>query len=195
MDKRPVEANAPTNDPAQAAQKMDMQLAKCRLGVAYIDVIKIQNPLLFGKYNDRPQVEKEVNKLIACFKKEGILAMREDTAIPIMLSSTRLQSGLRLSLNFNEEEVPQLQLKDAHDIVVASGQHRVAALKKYSKNVMDEVASIEKRRRKINEMKNPTEEHVAEYNRLRNELGELQGALILMGRWGVIVYDEGKQSS
>ncbi|KAG1727323.1 hypothetical protein EDB19DRAFT_1914266 [Suillus lakei] len=190
MDKRPVEANAPTNDLAQATHKMDMQLAKCRLGVAYIDIVKIQNPLLFGKYNDRPQLEREVNKLIASFKKEGILAMREDTAIPIMLSSTRLKSGLHLALNFNEEEVPQLQLKDAHDIVVASGQHRVAALKKYSKNVMDEVASIEKRRHKIDEMKNLTEEHVAEYNRLRNELGELQGALILMGKWGVIVYDE-----
>ena len=76
MDKRPVEANAPTNDPAQATQKMDMQLAKCRLGVAYIDIVKIQNPLLFGKYNNRPQVEREVNKLIASFKKEGILAMR-----------------------------------------------------------------------------------------------------------------------
>ncbi|KAG1719063.1 hypothetical protein EDB19DRAFT_1837088, partial [Suillus lakei] len=96
---------------------------------------------------------------------------------------TRLKSGLRLPLNFNEEEVPPLQLKDAHDIVVASGQHRVAVLRKYSKNVMDEVASIEKRCRKINEMKNPTEEHVAEYNRLRSELGEL---------WGVIVYDEGQ---
>ncbi|KAG2031386.1 hypothetical protein BDR03DRAFT_986444 [Suillus americanus] len=191
MDKRPVEANAPTNDPAQATQKMDMQLAKCRLGVAYIDILNIQNPLLFGKYNDRPQVEREVNKLITSFKKEGILAMREDTAIPIMLSSTRLASGLHLALNFNEEEeVPQLQLEDAHGIVVASGQHRVAALKKYSKNVVDEIASIEKRRHKISEMKKPTQEHIAEYNSLRNELAELQGALILMGKWGTVVYDE-----
>ncbi|KAG1720748.1 hypothetical protein EDB19DRAFT_1917761 [Suillus lakei] len=176
IDKRPVEANTPANDPAQATQKMDMQLAKCRLGVAYIDIVKIQNPLLFGKYNNRPQKES--------------LRCEEDTAIPIMLSSTRLKSGLRLALNFNEEEVPQLQLKDAHDIVVASGQHRVTALKKYSKNLMDEVASTKKRRHKIGEMKNPTEEHVAEYNCLRNELGELKGALILMGKWGVIVYDE-----
>ncbi|KAG1769734.1 hypothetical protein EV702DRAFT_1049611 [Suillus placidus] len=191
MDKRPVEANAPTNDPAHSTRKMDTQLAKCRLGVAYIDIAKIQNPLLFGKYNDRPQVEREVNKLIASFKKEGILAMREDTAIPIMLSSTRLKSGFSLAVNFNEPgEVPLLQVDDAHTIVVASGQHRVAALEKYSKNVLDEIVSIEKRRHKISEMKNPTEEHIAEYNSLRNELGELQGALILMGKWGVIVYDE-----
>ncbi|KAG2354423.1 hypothetical protein BDR07DRAFT_1494637 [Suillus spraguei] len=190
MDKRPVEANAPTNDPAQATRKMDAQLAKCRLGVAYIDILKIQNTLLFGKYNDRPEVEKEVNKLFTSFKKEGVLAMREDTAIPIILSNTRLKSGLRLALNFNEEEVPQLQLKDTHAIVVASGQHRVAALKKYSKNVMDEIASIEKRRHKIDEMRNPTGEHITEYNRLRMELGELQGALILMAKWGVIVYSE-----
>jgi hypothetical protein len=195
MDKRLVEANAPTNDPAQATQKMDTQLAKCRLGMAYIDILKIQNSLVFGKYNDRPQVEREVNKLIASFKKEGILAMREDTAIPIMLSRKRLASDLHLALNFDDgDEVPQLQLKDAHAIVVASGQHRVAALKKYSKNVMDAIASLEKRRHKISEMKKPTEEHIVEYNSLRNELAELKGALISMGKWGTIVYDEGKQS-
>ncbi|KAG1803895.1 uncharacterized protein HD556DRAFT_1437631 [Suillus plorans] len=190
MDKRPVEANTPTNDPAHATQKMGMELAKCRLGVAYIDIFKIQNPLLFGKYNDRPQVEREVNKLLASFKKEGLLVMREDTAIPIIVSSTRLKSGLQLALNFNEEEVPPLQLKDAHTIVVASGQHHVAALKKYSKNILDEITAVEKCCHKINEMKNPSGEHIAEYNRLHSELGELRGALILMGKWGVIIYDE-----
>lgn len=65
---------------------MDTKLANCRLSVTYIDVINTQNLLLFGKYNDRLQVK--VNELIGFSKKEGILAMREDTAIPIILSST-----------------------------------------------------------------------------------------------------------
>jgi hypothetical protein len=196
MVRSPVKVIIPTNNPALATQMMDMQLAKCRLGVAYIDILKIQSSLMFGRYNDRPQVEREVSKLLASFKKEGILAMREDTAIPIIVSSTRLKSGFQLAPNFNEEEeVPQLQLKDPRTIVVASGQHRVAALKKYSKNVKDEIASIEKRRHKISEMKKPTEEHIAEYNCLHSKLGELQGVLVLMGKWGIIVYNEGKQSS
>jgi hypothetical protein len=60
-----------------------------------------------------------------------------------MLSRKCLASDLHLALNFdNSDKVPQLQLKDAHAIMVASGQHQVAALKKYSKNIMDMIASL-----------------------------------------------------
>ncbi|KAG2108215.1 uncharacterized protein F5147DRAFT_652937 [Suillus discolor] len=138
------------NDPAQATQKM-VQLAKCRLGVAYINILKIQKSLVFGKYNNHPQVKREVNKLITFFKKEGILVMQEDTAIPMMLSRTCL---------------------------------------KYSKNIMHGIVSLEKYYHKISEMKKLTKEHVTEYNSLCNELAGLQGALILMGKWGIIIYDK-----
>ncbi|KAG1786057.1 uncharacterized protein HD556DRAFT_1313731 [Suillus plorans] len=80
MDKHSVEAKAPRSDSGQ--------LANCRLGVTYIGVINTQDPLLFGKYKNCTQVK--VNKLIGFSRKEGILAMREDTAIPIILSSTCL---------------------------------------------------------------------------------------------------------
>ncbi|KAG2029517.1 hypothetical protein BDR03DRAFT_1018283 [Suillus americanus] len=170
---------------------MDAALAKCRIGVAYINILKIKNSLLFGKYNDRPQEAREVNKLVASFKKEGILAMREATAIPIMLSGARVKTGSSLAVNFDiPDAVPQLQLKDVDDIVVSSGQHRVAALKKYSEIVTEEMVRMEQRCDDITARKNLSPDHLTEFNRLRDQLDDLQGTIILMGKWGVIVYDE-----
>ncbi|KAG2337508.1 hypothetical protein BDR05DRAFT_952582 [Suillus weaverae] len=191
MNKRPVQAKERTTDPAQNTQRMDAALAKCRIGVAYIDILKIKNSLVFGKYNDRPQEPREVNKLLASFKKEGILAMREATAMPIMLSGARVKTGLSLAVNFDiPDAVPQLQLKDVNDIVVASGQHRVAALKRYFEIVTGEMMRIEQRCDDIAALKNLSPEHLTEFNSLRDQLDELQGMIILMGKWGIIVYDE-----
>ncbi|KAG1823904.1 uncharacterized protein BJ212DRAFT_707908 [Suillus subaureus] len=193
MNKRPVQAKERTTDPAQNTQRMDAALAKCRIGVAYIDILKIKNSLLFGKYNDQPQEAREVNKLVASFKKKGILAMREATAIPIMLSGARVKTGSSLVVNFDiPDAVPQLQLKDVDNIVVSSGRHRVAALKKYSEIVTEEMARMEQRCDDITARKNLSPDHLTEFNRLRDQLDDLQGTIILMGKWGVIVYDEGE---
>ncbi|KAG1758536.1 hypothetical protein EDD22DRAFT_956775 [Suillus occidentalis] len=192
MNKRPVQAKERTTDPAQNTQRMDAALAKCRIGVAYIDILKIKNSLVFGKYNDRPQEPKEVNKLIASFKKEGILAMRDATAIPIMLSGARVKTGLSLAVNFDiPDAVLQLQLKDVDDIVVASGQHRIAALKRYFEIVTGEMMHIEQRCDDISALRNLSPEHLTEFNGLRDQLDELQGIRFLMEKWGIIVYDEG----
>jgi hypothetical protein len=193
MNKRPVQAKERTTDPAQNTQRMDAALAKCRIGVAYIDILKIKNSLVSGKYNDRPQEPKEVNKLIASFKKEGILAMRDATAIPIMLSGARVKTGLSLAVNFDiPDAVPQLQLKDVDDIVVASGQHRIAALKRYFEIVTGEMMHIEQRCDDISALRNLSPEHLTEFNGLRDQLDELQGIIFLMEKWGIIVYDEGE---
>ncbi|KAG1901145.1 uncharacterized protein F5891DRAFT_1187843 [Suillus fuscotomentosus] len=191
MNKRPVQAKERTTNPAQNTQRMDAVLAKCRIGVAYIDILKIKNSLVFGKYNDRPQEPREVNKLLASFKKDGILAMRDATAIPIMLSGARVKTGLSLAVNFDiPNAVPQLQLKDVNDIVVASGQHRIAALKRYFEIVTGEMMHIEELCDDIAAVENLSPEHLTEFNRLRDQLDELQGIIILMGKWGIIVYDK-----
>lgn len=193
MNKRPVQAKEPATDPAKNTQRMDAALAKCKIGVAYIDILKIKNSLVFGRYNDRPQELREVNKLVASFKKEGILAMREATSIPIMISRARVKTGLSLAVNFDiPDAVPQLQLKEVNDIVVASGQHRVAALKKYFEIVTGEMMRIEQRCDDIDALDNLSPDHLTEFNRLRDQLDELQGIIILMGKWGIIVYDEGE---
>ncbi|KAG1721831.1 hypothetical protein EDB19DRAFT_1835266 [Suillus lakei] len=72
LDMRPIQAVKAENDVGQEMQKLDTQLAKCRAGVAWIDLLKMAKRLKFGVYNDRVENETERNKLIVSFQKAGI---------------------------------------------------------------------------------------------------------------------------
>ncbi|KAG1719939.1 hypothetical protein EDB19DRAFT_1918388 [Suillus lakei] len=191
LDTRPIQAVKAENDVGQETQKLDTQLAKCRAGIAWIDLLKMAKRLKFGVYNDRAENETERNKLIASFQKAGIVSMRETSAIPIIVDMKRLRSGLTLSSDFTEpEKIRELDLVDRDEIVVASGQHRLSALQKYNQSLEDEYAALEKKREKIASLKNVTTEHVTQWNEIREEMGVILGKLDNIGKWGVIVYNK-----
>jgi hypothetical protein len=193
LDERPIEAKTAKDDVAKETLRLDSQVAKCRAGVAWIDLLKIRNKLTFGVYNDRPENEVETNKLIASFKNAGIVSMKETSAIPIIVDLKRIKQSVKLSKDFSEPElVPELGLLDNNVIVVASGQHRLSALRKYAQSLEDDLAGLEKRQTKIATMKHLTEEHVTSYNNTREEIALTKGHLDGIGKWGVIVYDQGK---
>ncbi|KAG1726753.1 hypothetical protein EDB19DRAFT_1833324 [Suillus lakei] len=191
LDTRPIQAVKAENDVGQEMQKLDTQLAKCRAGVAWIDLLKMAKRLKFGVYNDRAENKTERNKLIASFQKAGIVSMRETSVIPIIVDMKRLRSGLTLSSDFTEpEKIRELDLVDRDEIVVASGQHRLSALQKYNQSLEDEYAALEKKWEKIASLKNVTTEHVTQWNEIREEMGVILGKLDNIGKWGVIVYNK-----
>ncbi|KAG1758542.1 hypothetical protein EDD22DRAFT_956780 [Suillus occidentalis] len=193
MNNRPIEAVAPKTDVAKETQKLDTQVAKCKLGVAWVDLTKIAKRLKFGVYNDRPENDAETNKLVGCFQVNGIVSMKDVAAIPLILNSSRVTNIDLLKKNFDEpEEVVELELEDVDPIVVASGQHRLAALKKYKQSLLDEYSSFEKKREKINALKQVTQDHISTYNECHEEMGRIKGLLEDVGKWGVILYDEEK---
>jgi len=187
-----VEAKIVKDDVAKETQRLDSQVAKCKVGVAWIDLLKIRNGLKFGVYNDRPENETETNKLIASFKNAGIVSMKETSAIPIILDVKRIKKNVKLCADFsNPDEVPELGLINSNAIIVASGQHRLSALRKYAQSLEDELASLEKKQTKITGLKNLTAEHVAMHNSMREDIALTKGLLEGIGKWGVIVYDQG----
>ncbi|KAG2336538.1 hypothetical protein BDR05DRAFT_1005753 [Suillus weaverae] len=193
MNNRPIEALAPKTDIAKETQKLDTQVAKCKAGVAWVNLLEIAKRLKFGVYNDRPENDAETNKLVGCFEANGIVSMKDVAAIPLILKMSRLRNVDSLKLNFDEpEEVVQLELNDDKAIVVASGQHRLAALRKYKQSLLDEYSLFEKKREKIRALKQVSQEHVAIYNECHEEMGRLKGLLHDIGKWGVIIYDEEK---
>ena len=180
-------------DLGKQTQQLDKKVAKCKVGVAWVNLLTMKNPLTFGKYNDRLEKDSERAKLIASFKASGIVSMRDSSAIPIMIGVSRLKSGLTLAQDFGDPDaVPQLELGDVDAIVVASGQHRVSALKQHHKALQDELTALEGRRAKISEASDLTQEMIDEHEALRGEIGQLKGQLDGIGKWGVIVYDESK---
>jgi hypothetical protein len=194
LDERPIEAQAPKVDLGKQTQQLDKKVAKCKVGVAWVNLLMMENPMTFGKYNNRLEKDVERVKLIGSFKASGIVSMREMSAIPIMIAVGRLKSGLTLVQDFSDPDmVPQLELQDVDAIMVASGQHRVSALKQYHKGLEEELTALEGRCVKISESpKALMQETIEEYEGLWVEIGMLKGQLDGMGKWGVIVYDESK---
>ncbi|KAG1717317.1 hypothetical protein EDB19DRAFT_1923437 [Suillus lakei] len=192
LDMRPVVAQAPKIDPGKETQKLDSQVSKCKAGVAWIDILATINTLKFGTYNDRSENEAETVKLMGSFK-GGIVPMKDSSAIPIIINLKRIKPGLTLAPDFtNPEEVPQLELSDGNEIIVASGQHRLAALKRYHGGLKDELTALTKKCAKIKELKHPSQDRIDSYNAMRLEMSEILGQLEGIGKWGVTVYNEVK---
>ncbi|KAG0704650.1 hypothetical protein DFH29DRAFT_1067848, partial [Suillus ampliporus] len=161
-------------------QRLDTEVAKCKAGVAWIDLLEMGDRLKFGVYNDRPENDTETNKL-------------DTSAIPLILDIKRVKNVKTLGNDFTvPDDVPELQLKDSAKIVVASGQHRLSALRRYYQSLEDEYQALEKKRTKITNLKHPSEEHVQSFNEMRDEMCSIKGVMEGVGKWGVVVYDQGK---
>ncbi|KAG1719863.1 hypothetical protein EDD22DRAFT_854788, partial [Suillus occidentalis] len=193
MNNRLIEAVPPKMDVAKETQKLDAMVAKCKIGVAWVDLLNVAKHLKFGVYNDRPENEAETNKLVGCFQSNGIVSMKDVAAIPLIMKRSRITNLDSLKPNFDEpEEIVELEIEDGEGIVVASGQHRLAALKKYKHVLLDEYSSFEKKRQKIRALKNVNQEHVTAFNECHEEMGRVKGLLDEIGKWAVIIYDEEK---
>ncbi|KAG2737070.1 hypothetical protein P692DRAFT_20884034 [Suillus brevipes Sb2] len=139
MNDRPIEASIPKVDIAKETQKLDNQVAKCKVGIAWVDLLGIAGRLKFGVYNDRPENETETKRLVGCFEQYGILSMKDVSAIPLIIKTSRLKDASKLTKSFDEpEDIIELEMNDHEDIVVASGQHRLAALRLYNQTLQDE---------------------------------------------------------
>ncbi|KAG0694776.1 hypothetical protein DFH29DRAFT_1072779 [Suillus ampliporus] len=191
LDTRPVQAEAPKHDIGKETQRLDTEVAKCKAGVAWIDLLEMGDRLKFGVYNDRPENDTETNKLVGSFKSSGIVPMKDTSAIPLILDIKRVKNVKTLGNDFTvPDDVPELQLKDSAKIVVASGQHRLSALRRYYQSLEDEYQALEKKRTKITNLKHPSEEHVQSFNEMRDEMCSIKGVMEGVGKWGVVVYDQ-----
>ncbi|KAG2106919.1 uncharacterized protein F5147DRAFT_653522 [Suillus discolor] len=193
LDQRPIEPTGQKKDIGKETQKLDAQVAKCKAGVAWVNLLDIADTLKFGVYNDRPEKDEETNKLVTSFKTLGITPMKDTAAIPIIVDMKRVENKDSLLKNFDEpEKVSELKMKDKNHIVVASGQHRLSALKRYTQSLRDEVEMFDKKRNKIMGMSKLTPENVQQHNEYRAQQCDILDILHNIGQWGVIVYDQGK---
>ncbi|KAG0692405.1 hypothetical protein DFH29DRAFT_1084743 [Suillus ampliporus] len=190
MDTRPVEAMAPKYDVAGEVQALDKRVAEARIGIGMVNILEMENPLIFGMYNDRPQKMTEVNKMIASFEVHGIQAMKEDNALAIIIDRKRLSTHQTFGGDWHDgSTLTHVRFQDLEPLVLASGQHRVAALRKYAEAQAEDLEHAMKKLERLQEIANPTEVQVAEHAELRESTAELKGTMERNGKWGVILYD------
>ncbi|KAG1898927.1 uncharacterized protein F5891DRAFT_1040589 [Suillus fuscotomentosus] len=168
LDTRPLEPLVLDNDVGKMTQKLDTQVGKCKAGVAWINILALSKRLKFGTYNDRAENETETNKLVTSFR-DGIMSMKDQTAIPIIIDIARIKNADSLSKDFLDPgDVPELELVDKDPIVVASGQHRLAALVKFKQQLDDEF----------------------NVNKVQFDMRVIMGITESVGKWGVVVYNQ-----
>ncbi|KAG0697259.1 hypothetical protein DFH29DRAFT_1003872 [Suillus ampliporus] len=191
FDTRPVEAEVPVDELATKVKRLDAALAKARIGIGKMNILELQNTLKFGVYNDRAQKTSEVNKMMSSFEKHGMQAYTDGNALPIIIQRSRLSPGQTFEGDWNDPEtLTEVQLEDSEPIVLASGQHRVAALKKIYNTFVEEEATQTKRLKRLQGLQTVTDEHVEEHAVLRERIAKVLGHIGVLGQWGVILYDE-----
>ncbi|KAG1882287.1 uncharacterized protein F5891DRAFT_1251064 [Suillus fuscotomentosus] len=192
LDTRPLEPLVLDNDVAKMMQKLDTQVGKCKAGVAWINILALSKRLKFGTYNDRAENETETNKLVTSFR-DGIMSMKDQTAIPIIIDIARIKNADSLSKDFLDPgDVPELELVDKDPIVVASGQHRLAALVKFKQQLDDEFNVLAKKRDKFRAMDKISADQMDTYNKVQFDMRVIMGITESVGKWGVVVYNQRK---
>ncbi|KAG2053955.1 hypothetical protein BDR06DRAFT_971872 [Suillus hirtellus] len=192
LNTRPLEPLVLENDVAKQTQKLDMQVGKCKAGVGWMNILALSKQLKFGTYNDRAENESETNKLVMLFC-DGIMSMKDQTAIPIIIDIGRIKNAKSLSKDFLDlGDIPELEFLNTDPIVVTLGQHRLAALVKYKQQLDDEYNILAKKRDKYRGMDKINAEQMAMYNVVQFDMCLIMGITVTIGKWGVILYDQRK---
>ncbi|KAG2348659.1 hypothetical protein BDR05DRAFT_996032 [Suillus weaverae] len=161
----PVKPVVPTDadDPAARIRQLDAAIETAKIGIGKINLLKIVNALTFGVYNDRAEKTSEVNKMVTSFETHGIQAFTEINALPMMIQRSRLSPDQMFDGDWNKRDsLTEVGFNDTEAIVMASGQHRVAALRKMHKSYLDDEITLSKRLNQLRNLK-ATEELLQEH--------------------------------
>ncbi|KAG0699991.1 hypothetical protein DFH29DRAFT_876941 [Suillus ampliporus] len=192
LDTRPIQAKMPENDPAAEAQRLNQEVETARIGNGYINILDLENPLIFGTYNDRPEKMSEINKMMTSFECHGIQSMDEKNALVIIIERSRLSGNQSLDVPWTDiNALPHVRFLDTAGLTLASGQHRVAALRKLMQTHTDELVVQLKCLERLQNIDNPSPAQQEEHRDLREHIAELKGATQIKGKWGVKLYDAG----
>lgn len=196
MDKRAVQATLGIDEAAVKMLELDEAVEAAKIGFGKVNLLDMKNPLAFGIYNDRPLKMSEVNKMITSFEKHGIQWFKPENALAIVIKRSRISAEQiekgELGGDWNAQELTTVEFLDNEPLQLASGQHRVTALKKHCNNYEEEEAALDKRLLRLNDKDKLTMEEVREHEELRTRLGEVRGHLKELGQWSVKLYDIGK---
>ncbi|KAG1758360.1 hypothetical protein EV702DRAFT_1208411, partial [Suillus placidus] len=175
LDTHPVEAKAPDDDLAEKIRQLDAGVEQAKIGIGKINILQIKNMLKFGTYNSRPQNSTEVNKMITSFENYGRQCFKETNVLAIVIDPKRISSGQDLTGSWNDPmTLAEVEFEDTDPIILASGQHRVVALKRMAQSYLDHEATMEKHIKHLEDISDISEEDVEEHKDLRKRLAAVK---------------------
>jgi hypothetical protein len=172
-------------------------ITQATIGFAKINLKDPNLKIRFGKYNQRPTNEKQVAKLCAAMKTTGVQWYRGESMLPVLVPRKDiLEPGTYTKDATLGAGLPELKLTAAGQeeypgIVMASGQHRYAALKQLVEERTARIAKMKAQWKKGFKPDLPSPEF-EEMENLKQGIKVAEKVLEQMGWWVVVLYDEGK---
>lgn len=198
MDTRPVQATStvPSDELAKHTQRMDKALRSAQIGIGKVNVLAKNLKLKFGTYNERPQKSTEVNKMITSFEMNGRQWFKEANALAIVIDPSRVRNMDELQGEWDDaDNLNEVKFVDEDVLIMASGQHRVAALRKMGEGYESEQLALEKKLKRLGGNANPSLDDVEEHDAIRARLAVVLAELKIIGTWSVKLYDQGQYHS
>lgn len=185
--------NIASSDPAAVAAHLRKAANDCILGYALANFDRRSVNFQFGVHNERVSKTKEINGILASFRKHGIRRVDPDTVIPIFVKKNRIR---RLAANL-DDELPRLELApdDNDPIVVASGQHRTGAMEENAERLEQDLITVKKQIEDHQNRKKLRDVDRQDLAAKRIKQDELELELKSAFDWAIVAYDYGTCSS
>ncbi|KAG1748543.1 hypothetical protein EDB19DRAFT_1825597 [Suillus lakei] len=192
LDMHPVEAKVNKDDQVAKIQHLDAALKQAKIGIGKLELLQMDNKIVFGTYNDCPKKLTEVNKMLSSFKNNGVQWSKVGNTLAVIIDCSCVVPDEGLDGDWNAPmELVHVKFLDTNPIVFTSGQHRYAALKKMAELYLEEHKTIEKRLTQLQDMKRISDDAIDEHKQLRELLMGMKGNLANISMWGVTLYNKG----
>ncbi|KAG2063580.1 hypothetical protein BDR04DRAFT_1123162, partial [Suillus decipiens] len=177
---------------------------KAIMGFARFDLIKHYSHLEFGKWNDRPLVESQVQSLYQSFLINGADRFNPAHAIPLVVHKEWLEEGsYEKDLDERRElsELPILKMSGnapkEWKIIAAGGHHRTKAIEAWMKKMEKEHELVLAEETHVTDLLAGESgqdqiDHIDKVVRPRRQ--KIEGVLEYGGQWIVTIFDRGQVS-
>lgn len=173
-----------------------------QFSVNIIDLFTPVKPINFGRWNSRHLKEPEWKKLVEFMTTQGIKPFSYDNMMPLVINRRHVDPDCisngsngydaKMLVLSKEAEVEKLEVLE-----LAGGRHRKAAMAEIKKKKLEELDRLDTVRKSIIKRRVVKEEATArkqaDLDACDETIAALKDEIANLGRWGVILYDQGKR--
>ncbi|KAG1729403.1 hypothetical protein EDB19DRAFT_1832447 [Suillus lakei] len=168
LDMHPVEAKVNKDNQVAKIQHLDAALKQAKIGIGKLELLQMDNKIVFGTYNDCPKKLTEVNKMLSSFENNGVQWSKVGNTLAVIIDCSCVVPDEGLDGDWNAP----MELKMAE-------------------SYLKEHKTIEKHLTQLQDMKRISDDAIDEHKQLRELLMGMKGNLANIRMWGVTLYNKG----
>ncbi len=197
-DSRPVKSSKSASKETAKHSLEEKKIMAAQFSVNIIDLFDPPKDVHFGRWNSRPLIPSEWKKLKTSFTIQSIKSFSPEHMMPLVISRQHVDPSC-IQNNASGYDAKMLVLsddgkKELTGLQMAGGLHRKAAVESIKRDKEKELSKLVKELEKVDKRKAANDDAVAKKRReLEVKVQNKKDEISKIGRWGVVLYDAGKQ--